>query len=282
MTDYSSNEKNYLNQKHNLLNSNINKNRMSIENINNIYKHYNSLINNNNDKINDKKMIPNDNNLEMQINKILASKNSKISQNNYISRLNLENILDNNYNEINNNYMENCMNNDERYFCDKNNSKKNYKYIINNETNEREKEKEKEKGHILLNKNLKRYEIFSKFNNKIETNKNEDFLEEDKKSEIIQNIISILLQDANKLNVLKKHFGEEIGEKLLKGDVNLGNIFKIVEILKAYQKNLKINTNNKNEKNLFRGSRKNYTQLKNKKDDNILLKETLNNNEYLI
>ena len=282
MTDYSSNEKNYLNQKHNLLNSNINKNRMSIENINNIYKHYNSLINNNNDKINDNKLIINDNNLEMQINKILASKNSKTSQNNYISRLNLENILDDNYNEINNNYMENCMNNDERYFCDKNNPKKNYKYIINNETNEREKEKEKEKGHILLNKNLKRYEIFSKFNNKIETNKNEDFLEEDKKSEIIQNIISILLQDANKLNVLKKHFGEEIGEKLLKGDVNLGNIFKIVEILKSYQKNLKINTNNKNEKNLFRGSRKNYTQFKNKKDDNILLKETLNNNEYLI
>ena len=111
------------------------------------------------------------------------------------------------------------------------------------------------------------------------TNNNEEILDENKKNEMIQNIISIILQDTNKLNHLQKYFGDDIGEKILKKDINQVTLFKIVEILKNYQNNIKIN---KNEKNLFRGSRKNYSNSKliRKINNNIILKDSLNNNGH--
>ena len=93
---------------------------------------------------------------------------------------------------------------------------------------------------------------------------------------MIENIISLLLQDSNKLNHLQAYFGDDIGEKLLKREINQETLFKIIEILKNYQKP------SKNDKNLFRGSRKNYSNYRHKRNsDNMILKENLNNNAYL-
>lgn len=266
MTDYSSNDRN---NKPNLLNSNINKNRISLKNLNNICEHYNSLLNNGKNQFINNNQIPNENNLENHINDILTFRNSNNFQSNSIPKLDLENIQNNNYNERDRlNYNLNNERNTYEINYSNNFNKNDYINIKNNEESERQ--------NILRNNYLKRNEIVSNLNNNIENNKN-DIFEENKRNEIIQNIISILLQDTNKLNELKKYFGEEIGEKLLKGEVSQENLFKIVDILKAYQKNLKMN---KNEKNLFRGSKKNYTHFRNKLDDNILLKESLNNNGY--
>ena len=94
---------------------------------------------------------------------------------------------------------------------------------------------------------------------------------------MIENIISLVLQDTNKLNYLNRYFGEDIGEKLVKKEISQDTLFKIVDILKNYQINNK--PNNKNEKNLFRGSRKNYINKRfNHLNDNMILRETLNNN----
>ena len=101
---------------------------------------------------------------------------------------------------------------------------------------------------------------------------------------MIQNIISLVLQDTNKLIYLNKYFREDISEKLLKKEINQDTLFKIVDILKNYQTNNK--PNNKNEKNLFRGSKNNYKNYINKRfnqlNDNMILRETLNynNNEH--
>ena len=154
-----------------------------------------------------------------------------------------------------------------------------YTYELSNESNK----------NYVDNNNSKKYELLYNLNGK-KTIKNKDnnnniyILEEKKKNEMIQNIISLVLQDTNQLNQLNRYFGEDIGEKLLKKEINQDILFKIIDILKNYQTN--INLNNKNEKNLFRGSKKNYKNYINKRfnqlNDNIILRETLNNNnEYL-
>jgi len=120
------------------------------------------------------------------------------------------------------------------------------------------------KYNYLKNQNLNNF-----YKNEDESNKNNyDYVEENNHIEIIQNIISLILLDNNKLIELKKYFGDDIGEKLLKGYISQEKLIKIIEILK--------NTN-KNEKNLFRGARKKYKNYYryNHPNDNILLKETL-------
>ena len=87
------------------------------------------------------------------------------------------------------------------------------------------------------------------------------------------------MQDSNKLNELKKYLGDDIGEKLLRGNVNDEEINNIVDILKNYQSNLKF----KSDKNLFRGSRRKYKNLMLKKfnqQNEMLFRESLNNKGY--
>ena len=100
-------------------------------------------------------------------------------------------------------------------------------------------------------------------------------------NKIIKNVITLVLQDNNRLNILQKYFGDEISENLLKGNLNQDSLYKIIEILKNYQSNPKKMT--KNDKNLFRGSRKNYknwVQRRYNQQRDILLKDSLNNTGF--
>ena len=91
---------------------------------------------------------------------------------------------------------------------------------------------------------------------------------EKQKREIIKNIISEIFQDTNKLNLLKKALGEDIGEKLLSGNINERELYKVVQILKKHQEdNLK--------------KKKHFKKRKfNTPSDKLLLKEKLKNNRY--
>ena len=310
VTDYSTykttDNSNFYN-KHNLINSNINKNKISLKNLSNIYDHYNSLLNNSKREYNNYNKNQNQNkneNLENHINYILSSNNEHNFSNstyNFIPRLDLENIEDNNNcinngrqslinnyyeirctnsesnkNNINNYYNEESIDINNRRNNQNNNLNENHNnritYALNYDINEHRKN--------LENNNLKRYEKMSNLNGNNNFNQNEYMLDENKKNEMLENIISLILQDTNKLNHRQKYFGDDIGEKLLKRDINQETLFKIVEILKNYQNNLK---SNRNEKNLFRGSRKNYSnnRFNRKYNDNIILKETLNNNGHI-
>ena len=98
-------------------------------------------------------------------------------------------------------------------------------------------------------------------------NEEEEELERQKK-DIIRNIISEIFQDAKKLNLLKKELGDDIGEKLLSGNINEKELFKVVEILKKYQEDIM--------------KRKKVIQKRkfNQPSDKILLREKLSNKRY--
>ena len=98
-------------------------------------------------------------------------------------------------------------------------------------------------------------------------NREEEEMEKQKR-EIIKNIISEIFQDTNKLNLLKKALGEDIGEKLLSGNINERELYKVVQILKKHQEdNLK--------------KKKHFKKRKfNTPSDKLLLKEKLKNNRY--
>jgi hypothetical protein len=92
---------------------------------------------------------------------------------------------------------------------------------------------------------------------------------------ISKKIISQILQDTDKLNESKKNFGNDIGLKLLDGTLNAKEINSIYDFLKKNE--------NKEEKNLFRGSKHNYRNYKyenNVKNDILLLKNSIRDNEY--
>ena len=91
---------------------------------------------------------------------------------------------------------------------------------------------------------------------------------ENQKKEIIKNIISEIFQDTNKLNLLKKKLGEDIGEKLLSGNINEKELYKVVQVLKKHQED------NLKRKNIFQ--KKKFNQP----TDKILLKQKLNNKRY--
>ena len=91
---------------------------------------------------------------------------------------------------------------------------------------------------------------------------------EEQKKEIIKNIISEIFQDTTKLYFLKKELGEDIGEKLLSGNITEKELYKVVKELK------KIQENNLRKKKLF--PKKKFNQP----SDKILLKQKLSNKRY--
>ena len=91
---------------------------------------------------------------------------------------------------------------------------------------------------------------------------------EEQKKEIIKNIISEIFQDTTKLYFLKKELGEDIGEKLLSGNITEKELYKVVKELK------KIQENNLRKKKLF--TKKKFNQP----SDKILLKQKLSNKRY--
>ena len=263
MINYSSNKNNGNTDENQKLNKilNIDKKKLSLKNINNNYQHYyNTIYNKTNNEEKD------DNIIEKDISNILTFEKPNYIQNriNYhIPLLNLENNKNNNEPFLeNNNYAENINNNYNESSQIKYNVFDNidinngYNNILNNDLNKNE--------NFLRNK-----QNLNNIYNNNDINKNDDdYLEEKKQKDIIRNIISLILIDKNKLIELQKYFGNEIGEKLLKGDINQENLIRIVGILKNYQNNTK---SNKNDKNLFRGSKNNYKSFYYKRyNDNIL------------
>ena len=109
-------------------------------------------------------------------------------------------------------------------------------------------------------------------NNNNYENENDDDLEEQKK-EIIKSIISEIFQDTNKLDLLKRELGDDIGEKLLSGNISEEKLYNVAEILNNYQLNNNKNINSKKNK---------YFKIKkyNQPHDKILLKESLDNKRY--
>ena len=192
---------------------------------------------------------------------------------------NIENKELNNFNDINNNSI-NIKNNNNIFTFSEQKNKNNQDIddnIMNvenknnniNKNNNLESSEPNEQdinamNEYILDNNIPRtYEYHKK-------TKEEEELEEleNQKKEIIKTIISEIFQDTNKLNLLKKKLGEDIGEKLLSGNINEKELYKVVKILKKEQEN--------------RLKRKNIFQKKkfNQPSDKILLKEKLNNKRY--
>ena len=290
------------NYNYNVINSNINKNRLSLKNLNNLYEHYNTLLNtynttNNNDNKNERIESQNYSNRENKNNlySFDGFRNNQNPKNNIIPRLELDKIgiKNTNYN-INNN--KDDYNNDNNYYRSKYNdnildNNNIYKNILNTNVSEKSKNENNKNDEQSLNNlielknnlyekeninncnytNNRNNNIYEKEKNKILSNINnnndDDILEDEKKKEMIKDIISLVLQDSNKLNELKKFFGDNIGDKLIEGDISKKYLFRIVDILNNYQGNLK--NNNKNDKNLFRGSKNNYKSMPYKRFDSL-------------
>ena len=83
------------------------------------------------------------------------------------------------------------------------------------------------------------------------------------KEELIKKIISQILQDGNKYNDLKNKFGNDIGQRLLEGTIDTKEINNISDFIRKYE--------NKEEKNLFRGSKHSYRNYKYDNKNNFLL-----------
>lgn len=218
--------------------------------------------------------------------------NNLMNDYNYIDKYNYRNDEYNNINENDSNdfkvrdfsydnnrhldYKYNMENNNNNINCNKRNNE-----IYNNENKLSLGENIDYNNYINQNYNKNRIipDVIQNINN--DKIKNDDDLDENKRKEIIKNVITLVLQDNNRLSILQKCFGDDICENLLKGNLNQDSLYKIVEILKNYQSYPK--KNSKNDKNLFRGSKKNYKnwfQRRFSHQNDILLKDSLNNKGF--
>jgi len=243
----------YDKDKNNIYNNGQNKrNNYNLENINEEYKNNNLM----NDYNNIDKSDYNDIMYENDINDFKVRASSFDNNRHLDYKFNIENNNNINYNKRNNE----IYNNENKLSFDGNID---YNDYINQN----------------YNKNRIRPNLIQNINNEII--KSEDELDEKKRKEIIKNIITLVLQDNNRLSLLQKYFGDDICENLLKGNLNQDNLYKIVEILKNYHSYPKKNI--KNDKNLFRGSRKNYknwVQRRFNQQSDILLKDSLSNKGF--
>ena len=209
-------------------------------------------------------------------------------QNLNLSDLQNENNFDNKNNSLNfvesKNYIRKNKLENENIFtfgAPKNNQNSNNDYIItfdpnkyqNNNYNLYNKNQEYNDKNININQRNK-YSYNDFINNKYNKNENNN-IEEDKndiereKAKILDKIIPDVLKDKKKLLLLKSELGDNIEEKLLNGNINEEDLFKVVQILKKNQELM----NNKGKK-FFK--KKKYNQP----NDKILLKESLKNKRY--
>ena len=195
---------------------------------------------------------------------------NKTSKNNYMNYFDFLNRKNNNkkLDEINSNNSNNQIfkkdfipkNDNNNIFTFSEQRNQNYKGKENQEFNNNE--------NFYLNNELKTHEY-----NSLEKNKSPEDEEikeiEKQKNEIIKTIISELSQDKNKLELLKKELGDDIGDKLLSGNINEKELYKVVEILKN------------NQENDIMKKRRIFKKKKfNQPIDKILLKDKLNNKRY--
>ena len=201
--------------------------------------------------------------------------NNNMNNNNedYNSIENKRNYL-NNYNDnINNNKYNNKYNNNENGHIYPNNKYNNninrgQNNLFNPDSNNRDIYLNDLNNNLNIdnNNNLDRDNIKNNYNNK--ENDDED-LEEQKKG-IIKSILSEIFQDTNKLDLLRKLLGDDIGEQLLSGNISEENLYKVAEILNNYQLN-----------KMGKKKGKHFTTKKfNQPSDKILLKESLDDKRY--
>ena len=294
LTDYTLNKTNKRDANSNDINSpgkNLNLSDLNNDNNNNMNNNYYNPSNyNNNDNINNKNYnIPNRNDINTNVNKnnyftFAEPKNNQNEENN-INNSNDYNLYDNNNKNqgYNKDLINNNNSNDNK--GDNRNNKYSYEDFIKDKYNNNINNKDNNSNVSPKNKLGKDISEDENYNNNVNNkdNSNEDNINdnnneedddlENQKKEIIKNIISEIFQDTKKLDLLKKELGDDIGEKLLSGNINEEELFKVVEILKNLQDMKNKNMNKKNQR---------YFPIKkfNQPSDKILLKETLNDKRY--
>ena len=245
LTDYS-HKSGFSESYNNKFRKNIDKNKVSLKHLNTLYNHYDALLR--------KKNIYISNNTNYE--------NSTIPTNKL--------DLDNNINDFNNNYnytspfykTYNIISTEE------NKNQDNINIINNDRLNENKDIIDKNINNITDYKsNKKHYYDYIK-----DYERNNNYMKE----VMVKKIISQILQDNNKLNELKKNFGNDIGQKLLDGVLNIKEINNIYDFMKK--------TDNKEDKNLFRGSKRTYRNYKyennSNKNDILLLRDSTKDNKY--
>ena len=265
-------------------------NKIDIDNNNN--KQYLNQNQNNNNEQNE---INNNNNSNNNIFTFSDPKANQNSDKDFIATFDPKYINKNNMinKDINNEYLDNQNNNDknskytyEDFINDKynKNDNKNNKFqlnenkeINNKNINEEENNNNINNNNEELNNNKNNnlnYNFDDNDDNKIVNNNEEDNLE-DKKKEKIKYIVSEIFQDPNKLDLLKRKLGDDIGEKLLSGNIDEEELLKVIEILKKNQDYI-------NNKNINIKKPKRYFPKKrfNQPSDKVLLKEQLKEKRY--
>lgn len=234
LTDYST-KKDFYESNNNKFRTNIDKNKVSLKHLNTLYNYYDELLRKNTN--NDKS----NNNTNYE--------NSTIPTNKF-------DFDDNNFN-------------DTSYYYNYNNPLYKTYNIINSEENINQNEINitdnimfnEDKG--IIDKNISNDNYKNHYYDYIKDyEKNNNYMKE----EIIKKIISEILHDNNKLNELKKNFGKDIGQRLLDRGLDDKEINIIYEFVKKSE--------NRGEKNLFRGSKNSYRNYKydnNKNKKDILL-----------
>lgn len=234
LTDYST-KKDFYESNNNKFRTNIDKNKVSLKHLNTLYNYYDELLRKNTN--NDK------------------SNNNKNYENSTIPT-NKFDFDDNNFN-------------DTSYYYNYNNPLYKTYNIINSEENINQNEINitdnimfnEDKG--IIDKNISNDNYKNHYYDYIKDyEKNNNYMKE----EIIKKIISEILHDNNKLNELKKNFGKDIGQRLLDRGLDDKEINIIYEFVKKSE--------NRGEKNLFRGSKNSYRNYKydnNKNKKDILL-----------
>ena len=269
---------NYLNQNNNVLDEN------KINN-NNIFTFSDSKPGQNMDKDFNATFDPNNINVYQSDNNNIINKENNNeyldNQNNNNKNMNnkytYEDFINDKYN--NNKYDNNNYDNNKYQLNDNEN-----KEINNNNLNEEENNNNNINNNNInnnneeLNPNKKmNYNFDDNGDNKIVNNNNEENEEnsEDRKKEKIKYIVSEIFQDPNTLDLLKRKLGDDIGEKLLSGNINEEELFKVVELLKKNKDYI----NNKN--NSKKKTRRYFPKKKfNQPCDKVLLKELLKEKRY--
>ena len=234
LTDYST-KKDFYESNNNKFRTNIDKNKVSLKHLNTLYNYYDELLRKNTN--NDKS----NNNTNYE--------NSTIPTNKF-------DFDDNNFN-------------DTSYYYNYNNPLYKTYNIINSEENINQNEINitdnimfnEDNG--IIDKNISNDNYKNHYYDYIKDyEKNNNYMKE----EIIKKIISEILNDNNKLNELKKNFGKDIGQRLLDRGLDDKEINIIYDFVKKSE--------NRGEKNLFRGSKNSYRNYKydnNKNKKDILL-----------
>ena len=234
----------------NINNNNININDNNVNNsMNNINDNINKINNNNNFNKGKKNFIKNNNYINKKINNdINKYLRDKMNYNNIINSNNNNN--NNNidlYNNLNNNlFNDNNFNNNIGNQLNYNNDFNNNNYMGNNNFIEKENNNLLDKIYPTERMNFSSNDINKKsaimnskriipkyhFQNKSFSKRIAEIpREKDNKISRINNILSFISNDENKLNELKSIFGNNIEAQLLNGDINYEYLEKIENIL---------------------------------------------------